>query len=422
MLRACLHSTVARAKIIVEIPDLEAARRDARAVRQDSIDRLDELLAQWTTAWSSVSGIVHYAENGLEACRIIVDILKSHRVKRGVKSKSIVSEEIHLNRALASAGIDAVESDLGEYIVQLAGELPSHITAPALHRSRASIGKLFTDKLGIPYSDDPVVLTKVARSVLRERFLQAEFGLAGANFLIAETGHILIVENEGNARLGLALPPLFIVITGIEKVIAYLTDAAPILQLLARSATGQRFTSYAHLLKPSRQGKDSPREMHIVLLDNGRRMALADAKLREMMLCLRCGACLNACPVYRSLGGHAYGSTYPGPMGSVLSNIIGDGFIRHNELSQISTLCGLCKEVCPVDIDIPRMLLEIRSRASKPPVHRVLAAGWKWTMQTPQRYEFAGRITRSLGQIIPTIERRFGLSRRAFRDRQPDED
>ncbi len=332
-------------------------------------------------------------------------ILKRHNAKSGVKSKSMVSEEIHLNYALISEGIDIVESDLGEFIVQLAGEPPSHITAPALHRSRQSIGKLFAEKLGINYTDDPEELTKIARSILRELFLRADFGIAGANLFIAETGHIVLVENEGNAQMGLSLPPLFISITGIEKVVAHLTDAATILNLLARSATGQRFTSYVHFLKPSKPNEDGPKEMHLVLLDNGRRMALMDEKLREMLLCIRCGACLNICPVYRSLGGHTYKSVYPGPMGSVLSNILGNGFVRHNELSHISTLCGVCREVCPVNIDIPQMLLEIRARSPKPLLHKSLATAWKWTMSSPQRYRLAGRLLHFSVKFIPNIHK-----------------
>ncbi len=403
VLKATTLSVIKRNKIVAELPDLEEARNKARDVRLRSLDNIDEYLITFTKAFEKAGGHVHFALDAAEANRIAIKILKEHNATKGVKSKSMVTEEIGLGKALEHWGIDAVESDLGEYIVQLAGEPPSHITAPALHRSRESIGRLFADKINIPYSDDPTTLTKAAREVLRQRFVSAQFGISGGNFLVAESGHLLIVENEGNVRLGLSLPPVYIAVTGIEKVIGSLNDVPPLMELLARSATGQRIPGYIHLLKPTQKGEDGPKEMHVILVDNGRRQALNDIKLREMLLCIRCGACLNICPVYRSVGGHAYGSVYPGPMGAIWSNIVGEDPMSKPDLPDLSTLCGACRDICPVKIDIPRMLLELRSRRPKPMHEQAMATGWKWTMETSKRFQLAGKIGRLAGNVLPDV-------------------
>ncbi|MBT7789573.1 MAG: lactate utilization protein [Calditrichaeota bacterium] len=396
-------STAKRDDQILGLDDYESSRDAAREVRQRSVDYSPRLIEKFTQEFTALGGKVYIAANASEANRITINILKSHGAEKGVKSKSMVTEEIFLGRALESAGIDAVETDLGEYIVQLAGEKPSHITAPAMHKSRQSIGRLFAEKLGIKYTDDPAELTEVARGMLRERFLNAEFGISGANFLIAETGHIAIVENEGNVRLGLSIPPVYIAVTGIEKLLEKLADLSPLVKMLAKSATGQKFSGYFHLLKPSREGEDGPEEMHVILIDNGRSRAMADPEMREMMLCIRCGACLNECPVYRTIGGHAYDSTYPGPMGSVLSNLLGRNKMLHQELPDLSTLCGACKDVCPVRIDLPKLLLELRARREKPLSHNMLASGWKWTMESSSRVEVAGKFARMVEKVVPKV-------------------
>ena len=444
VLDATVRSVEQRNHIVAELPDIESARTKAREIRQRSLDKLDQYLDQFTEAFTKAGGYVHYAKDAEESRRLVIEVLKrrpptpndsirsggscadrrvthrddvrSHRnfvtarpdatcrsmtgVKRGVKSKSMVSEEIELRQALLQEGINVVESDLGEFIVQIAGESPSHITAPALHRSRYSIGELFAEKLGVPYSDDPETLTKTARKILRQHFLNAEFALSGANFIVAESGHIVLVENENNVRLGLSLPLLYIAVTGIEKVIGSLNDLSVMTDLLPRSATGQRFTGYLHLLKPTQTDEDGPEEMHLILVDNGRRRTLDDPIMREMLLCIRCGACLNICPVYRSVGGHAYGSVYPGPMGAVWSNILGAIPMTHSELPHLSTLCGACRDICPVKIDIPKLLLELRARAPKTIPEKVMATGWKWTMSSSPRYEMAGRLARLAGKAF----------------------
>ncbi len=424
VLKSCELSTSKRNAVIAELDDFEDIRTHAREVRQFGIDNLDPLIALFTKNFEGAGGVVHQAADDKEACGIVLDLLKRRKARQGIKSKSMVAEEIGLGEALVHAGIDAIESDLGEFIVQLAGEPPSHITAPALHRSRQSIGKLLSSKLKFPYTDDPALLTREARGHLRKRFLTADFGIAGANFFIAESGHLVLVENEGNGRMGFTTPPLFIAVTGVEKAVGSLLDLAPLLRLLARSATGQRFSTYTSLIRPTRPEEDGPSEMHVVLVDNGRRDALADQELREMLLCIRCGACLNICPVYKSVGGHAYKSVYPGPMGAVWSNLIGIPSAEKAELPDLSTLCGACRDVCPVNIDIPRMLLELRARRPKGVIETAAAGAWKWTMSTSARYETGGRMARMAGMLLPNGLPGGWLNSggSSFRDEIPDTD
>src|SRR5437660_920357 len=297
---------------------------------------------------------VHWARDAAEACEIIARIAERRGARTIVKSKSMASEEIHLNAALARRGMEPVETDLGEYIVQLAGETPSHIVAPAIHKTRAQIGALFAEKLGTEPSDDIATLAAAARQALRRRFAEADLGVSGVNFAVAETGTILILENEGNARLTTSLPRTHVALMGIEKVIPRFADLEVFLRLLPRSGTGQALTAYQSLLTGTKRhaADEGPEELHIVVLDNGRSRMLASPVTRQTLACIRCGACLNACPVYRQIGGHAYGSVYPGPIGAVLTpQLLGMG--ESAELPYASSLCGACRDVCPVKIDIP---------------------------------------------------------------------
>jgi len=351
--------------VVAEFPPYEAERDRARQIKEDAIGRLDELLARLKERLEAAGCKVFFAANAAEARDYILRIARACGARRIVKGKSMTTEEIELNPVLESAGIEVIETDLGEYIVQLRGERPSHIITPAIHLSKEDIGRLFADKFGIPYTPEPEALTAVARERLREAFLTAELGVAGVNFAIAETGTLVMVENEGNGRLCSSMPETFVAVMGIEKVIAKLADLSHFLEILARTATGQKLTTYTSLLTgPRRPGElDGPREMHVVILDNGRRAMLADPVLREALYCLRCGACLNVCPVYRRIGGHAYGATYGGPIGSIVSPSLFGSAAGH--LPFASTLCGACRDVCPVKIDIPRILLHLRWKASE---------------------------------------------------------
>ena len=348
------------AHVRAEFAPYEAERDAARHIKLDAISRLDELLIELTTNLEKRGCKVFFAETAEQAREYIVELGKRIGAKRVVKGKSMTTEEIELNPALAAAGMEVVETDLGEYIVQLRGEGPSHIITPAIHLSKEDIGHLFEEKLAFPYTDEPEKLTLAARDKLREIFLSADLGITGANFAIAETGTIVVVENEGNGRLSSTLPDTFVALMGIEKVIPRMADVSHFLEILARTATGQKLTTYTSFITgPRRDGElDGPREMHVVILDHGRSAMLADPVLREALNCIRCGACLNVCPVYRRIGGHAYQSTYPGPIGSIVSpNLFGSAA---GYLPFASTLCGACRDVCPVKIDIPRILLHLR--------------------------------------------------------------
>ncbi len=359
-----------------EFPPYEAERDASRRIKEDSIARLDDLLVQLKERLEANGCVVSFAANAAEARKYIVDLAHERGARRVVKGKSMATEEIALNPALAEAGCEVVETDLGEYIVQLRGEKPSHIITPAIHLSKEDIGLLFNEKLHIPYTSEPTALTAAARERLREVFLAAEMGVTGANFAIAETGTLVLVENEGNGRMSSTLPEIFVAVMGIEKVIPSMADLSHFLEVLARTATGQKLTTYTNFISgPRRPGEaDGPREVHVVMLDNGRTTMLADPVLREALYCLRCGACLNVCPIYRRVGGHAYGSTYPGPIGSIVSPSLFGGATA--TLPFASTLCGACREICPVKIDIPRILLHLRWKET--------AANGDGTLPTPQ--------------------------------------
>jgi L-lactate dehydrogenase complex protein LldF len=343
-----------------EGPDL---RLKAHAIRMESINHLDILLERLTTTITDRGGHVFFAPDALAAVGYIRQVARENGVRQVVKGKSMVSEEIGLNDALAGDGIEVTETDLGEYIVQLAGEHPSHIIAPAIHKTRAEIGRLFADTLGIPYTDDPPALTQAARKALREKFLAADMGVTGCNLACAETGHITTVSNEGNIRMSSTLPRVHVVLMGMERVIARLEDHDVLFRLLARGAAAQNMATYVSYVGGPRQAEqgDGPDRFHLVVLDNGRSKILADPRFREMLCCIRCAACLNICPVYGKIGGHAYGYPYSGPVGAVVTPLM-VGINRARHLCQGETLCGACREACPVNIDMPRMLLELRAQ------------------------------------------------------------
>ena len=355
-----------RGAAVASSRDWEGLRTHARAIKDETLLHLDRYLEQFAANAESAGVQVHWARDGEEACAIIAGIAESSGAKHIVKSKSMATEEIHLNAALAMRGLEPVETDLGEWIIQLAGETPSHIVVPAIHKTKAQISALFVEKLGIAPSDDVAALTAAARTTLRDRFAEADLGVSGVNFGVAETGTIVIFENEGNARLTTSISRTHVALMGIEKLVPTFADLEVFFQLLARSGTGQQLTTYQSILTGPARTPDAegPRAMHIVLLDNGRSRMLAHPVTRQSLACIRCGACLNACPVYQQIGGHAYGSTYPGPIGIVLTPQLA-GLAGTSQLPYASSLCGACREVCPVKIDIPALLLHLRADVVK---------------------------------------------------------
>jgi L-lactate dehydrogenase complex protein LldF len=348
---------------LATLADSERARDDARAARMRAIADLAGNLERFEANLLANGASVHWAETADDANAIVADIARRAGARRAVKSKSMVSEETHLNAALERVGVEAVETDLGEYIVQLRKDRPSHIVAPIVHLTRQDIGRTMERELGVPYTDDTQALAGIARERLRQEFLRADMGITGANFGVAETGTICLVTNEGNGRMVTSLPRIHVVVMGIEKLVSSMADLDRCLKVLARSATGQKITVYTTLVRGPRQSGDAdgPDQLHVVLVDNGRSAILA-GETAEILGCIRCGACLNACPVYRTIGGHAYGDTYPGPVGAIVTPGL-RGLREWSELPQASSLCGACRDVCPVRLDIPRMLLALRSTA-----------------------------------------------------------
>jgi len=361
-----------QAKRRAQFPDpdeLQGLRELGSQIRRYSLANLPRLLEQLETNLTANGVQVHWAQTPDEANAIALQIAKRVQAKRIIKGKSMVSEEIGFNHAMQAAGIEAFESDMGEYIVQLAGEAPSHIIMPAIHKTKQDIAQLFAQEVpGVTYTEDVDALIQIGRRVLRHKFAQADIGLSGVNVAVAETGTLCLVENEGNGRMCTTVPRVHIAITGIEKVVEKLEHVAPILSLLTRSATGQSVTTYVNMISRPRQPgeKDGPQEVHLILLDNGRTQAYADLELRETLKCIRCGACMNHCPVYARVGGHAYGTTYPGPIGAIISPHL-LGLETTYPLAFASTLCGACAEVCPVKIPITDLLVRLRNEAQARP-------------------------------------------------------
>ncbi|MBM3470025.1 MAG: iron-sulfur cluster-binding protein [Armatimonadetes bacterium] len=403
--KAMPASRKARADVVAELPEWESLRSTAAGIKDHVLANLESYLRQLESQVSALGGTVHWASGAAEARAIITDLARSRGVRRIVKSKSMTTEEISLNAALEAAGARVVETDLGEYVVQLAGERPSHLIAPVIHKPTEEIADLFVRKLGVPRYERPEELARVAREVLRAEFLAAEMGITGVNFAIAESGTLVIVENEGNARLTTARPRIHVAVMGIEKVLPRMADLSVFLRILARSGTGQRASVYVSLLTgPRRAGEtDGPEELHLVILDNGRRRLLADPGLRTALRCIRCGACQNECPVYRHAGGHAYGSVYAGPIGAVLTPAY-EGMERARDLPFASTLCRACADVCPVKIDLPGMLVELRARAVRtglaPWRDRMLVGAWTFFMRSPARFMLAGDLGRLAQRLV----------------------
>jgi L-lactate dehydrogenase complex protein LldF len=353
-----------RGLVSSEMPDWQALRDSAAAIKRRTLLRLDEYLLQFEAACTAAGGHVHWARDAEEANRIILDLVRQQHSTEVLKIKTMTSDETGLNHALEQAGIHPCETDLAELIVQLGKDRPSHIVVPALHKNRSQVREIFRQSMQLPnLGDSAQDLTDAARHYLRERFLRVKTAIGGANFLIAETGGVCIVESEGNGRMCLTMPDTLILLAGIEKVIPTFQDLEVFLQLLPRSATGERMNPYNSIWTGVHPG-DGPQNFHIVLLDNGRGPILADDEARQTLQCIRCGACLNTCPVYRQTGGHAYGSTYAGPIGAILTPQL-QSMQHAQSLPYASSLCGACYEVCPVKINIPEVLIHLRGRVTR---------------------------------------------------------
>ncbi len=421
-------TTVSRERrrlVLATADDWEVLRERAREIKAETLRHLDRYLDQFATQAEAAGATVHWAQTGDEACEIVIELARQYGASMVVKSKSMLSEELHLNHALEAAGVAPVETDLGEWILQLAREVPSHIVVPAIHKTKGEIARLFAAKLGTPPDADAATLTAAAREALRPSFASAVMGISGVNFGVAETGSILVLENEGNARLVTSVPRVHVALMGIEKVVPRLVDLDVFLKLLPRSGTGQRLTTYQSIITgagaapgPTSEVNEKPEALHIVLVDHGRSQMLGHPLTRQSLACIRCGACLNVCPVYQQVGGHAYGSVYPGPIGAVITPQL-SGLRHAAQLPYASSLCGACRDVCPVKIDIPGLLLHLRAQEvekngtaeaepSEPaasqkipdhPVERLTFRTWRVAMASPTLYRVAARVAR-MGQRV----------------------
>ena len=401
-----------RREAIAEVSEevWEGWRQQARSIKEHTIAHLDYYLGMLERNVRAAGGHVHFANDAAQANAIVSEIARRNGVRTVTKSKSMVSEELGFNHVLEAQGIDVFETDLGEYIIQLAEETPSHLVAPALHKTRGQVAQLFAEQLGVPYSEDIEEMARVARAALRQKFLDADMGVSGANFLVAETGSLVIITNEGNGRLCTSAPRIHVGLAGMEKVIPSLQDLAVFLRLLPRSATGQRISSYVSMATGPKRGddEDGPEEFHLVIVDNGRSRLLSDPALRESLYCIRCGACLNVCPIYQRVGGHAYGWVYPGPIGSIVTPGL-VGVAEAKDLPNASTLCGACRDACPVQINIPRMLLHLRRQQAESDdtnqrtasdTDRLLARIFGSVMSSPWMLRLAGSVGRALAAPI----------------------
>ena len=395
---------VARSRSILELDNFEEIREAAARIRDFGLQHMDLLLEEWEKRAVAAGTIVHWAETPQQVNDLVIEIARKHEVRKIIKSKSMLGEETNLNHALEAAGLDVRETDLGEYIIQQFGETPSHIIAPAVHKSKDDIADLFAEKHGRPRLDDIAALTHEARDVLRPHFLNADMGISGANFLVAETGSTMIVTNEGNGRMTTTMPRVHVAITGVEKIVPTLEDTSLLLRLLTRSATGQSISNYLSFTTgPKRPGdKDGPGEFHVIIVDAGRTKVLA-SEIREALRCIRCGACMNHCPVYQNIGGHAYGWVYPGPIGSILTPAF-VGIENALDLPNASTLCNQCGVVCPVKIPLPDLMRKLREqqvqRGLRPWPERLGLRLWAWAAARPAVYGLLTRIAARIGKWV----------------------
>jgi L-lactate dehydrogenase complex protein LldF len=382
-----------RALAVADSPDFEKLRDYGRARKLEISGDLEKYAELFTAHAQAAGAIVYRAKDAAEVARLAIKIAADNEAKTAVKGKSMTAEEVELNERLEAAGITVTETDLGEFIIQLASEKPSHIMAPAIHRNRLQVAELFTEKLGTPPNLGTEALVAAARKYLRAKFLAADLGITGGNFAIADTGSLVLVSNEGNIRMATTLPRIQIAVVGIDKIIPAMADLPTFLALLTRSAAGQTISSYVSIITGPRRAaeEEGPEQLHIILLDNGR-SRIASGPYREILHCLHCGACISHCPVYRAVGGHAYQATYPGPMGSVLSPLI-SGLTIYADLPNACTLCGRCAEVCPVRVPLPDYLRELRSDVNQPPFVMKLAA---WGAKTPFLYRLGMIVMRRL--------------------------
>ena len=395
-----------RHEAIAALANADELRDAASAIRAEALRRLPELLEQWSDKLTALGGQVHWAGDADEATAIIAEIVNRRGGRVIAKGKSMISEEIHLNAVLEQAGADVVETDLGEFIQQLAGEPPSHIVAPAMHKDRFEVADLLSADRGAPVSPEIKAEAAYARRRLRQAFLDAGVGITGVNFAVASTGSICLVENEGNGRMCSSLPPTHIALMGLERIVADLADLDVMLNLLARSATGQAITVYTNIITgPRRPGEiDGPEELHVVVLDGGRSAAVG-TEFSSALHCIRCGACLNVCPVYRQVGGHAYDSVYSGPIGAVLTPLLKPEDPAARELSEASSLCGACTEVCPVRIPLHDLLLQLRHRDARGDASRLRRVGfWLWSQAWSRRWVF-GAMVRGARVALPLLRR-----------------
>jgi L-lactate dehydrogenase complex protein LldF len=393
--RAMTRMSGVRAQAVAKVPNFEEIRSAGAAIRDRVLKNLDAYLFQFEQAAQARGAIVHWAETGDDVNRIVRDIALQNGVKKIIKSKSMLGEESNLNHFLQQAGLDVRETDLGEYILQISGETPSHIIAPAIHKSKEDVGELFERVHQMPRKQTIPEMCREARMMLRPHFLSADMGISGANFLIAETGSVMIVTNEGNGRMTTTMPRIHVAITGIEKVVPTLEDVSVLLRLLTRSATGQAISNYISMLTGARAPNDSdgPEQFHIVIVDSHRTELLA-SEMKEALRCIRCGACMNHCPVYEVIGGHTYGWVYPGPIGSVLTPMYA-GLEKTSELPHASTLCGACAVVCPVKIPLPELVRKLREKAFerklRPGSERASIKAWGYVAARPRLYALASK-------------------------------